>query len=161
MEPGVIVAVTGVVGSVLTAALSYTFAKRRQLDDQWRKSKLTHYRRLLSAISDLAVDNQAHQAHRRFALAINTIALVAPQAVVEATLAFHDGVKGSGTGKTIEEHDRLLSRLMLAIRADLRIRPKDDAGTFKYHLAGAPPGRAPSNNALQRTKSGQATELRR
>lgn len=80
MNSTTLIAVVPVAGSILTAALSYFFAKRQQLGAQWRDSKLNHYKVLLAAISDLAVDNADQDAHNRFALAVNTIALVAHNA---------------------------------------------------------------------------------
>jgi hypothetical protein len=139
MEAAVVVAVVGVIGSALVASLSYAFTKRHQLEAQWRESKLTHYRALLSSISDVAVDNSDNGAHKRFALAVNTVALVGPQAVVAAVLAFHEGIQRSNPKWSLELHDRLLTALVFEIRRDLDIRPRDDRKTFSYHLAGAPP----------------------
>jgi hypothetical protein len=151
--PAIIVAVVGVVGSVVAAALSYFFTKRAQREAQWRESKLSHYRALLSAISDLAVDNHDLEAHRRFALAVNTVALVGPQEVVEAVLRFHTGIQASNPQRTLELHDQLLTKVMLAIRRDLGMRPRDNASTFSYHLVGAPP-KAPSDNQMQQARHG-------
>lgn len=139
MEANTLVAVVPVAGSILTAALSYFFARRQQLGAQWRDSKLNHYKVLLAAISDLAVNQVDEDAHKRFALAVNTIALVAPQSVVQSLLAFHDAIRISNTNRTKEEHDHLLTKLVVEIRCDLGLRPKDDTLTFRYHLVGAPP----------------------
>src|SRR6266542_2450178 len=134
IDSGVLVAVLGLVGSAVTAAMSYVFTKRQQLEAQWRESKRTHYQHLVSAISDVAVENRNVEAWRRFASVVNTIALVAPQSVVQAVLAWND----RGPNATVEQHDELLTRVMLTIRADLGITPKDDAGTFRYYLIGVP-----------------------
>jgi hypothetical protein len=139
MTNEVMVAAITASGGVIVAALSYFLTKRQQREAAWRDSKLNHYKALLSAISDLAVNNQDVEAHHRFALAMNTLALVAPQKVVDAMLAFHDGVKSTSEDRSAERHDQLLAELLLAIRADVGIKPKDDQTTFKYHLVGAPP----------------------
>lgn len=139
MANEVLVAIITVSGSVIIAAISYFFTKRQQREAEWRDSKLNHYKVLLSSISDLAVDNQDVEAHHRFALAMNTLALVAPQNVVEAMLAFHDGVKMSSEDRNPARHDQLLGQLLLSIRKDLGMKPKDDPLTFQYHLVGAPP----------------------
>lgn len=138
----IVVALLTVIGGIATAALSYFFTKQRELAAQWRENKINHYKVLLTAVSDLAGDNPGPDVHYRFALAVNTIAIVAPQPVVEAILAFHDEIKASNSqNRTQERHDELLGRLVLAIRADLGIRPKDDPTTFRYHLVGGPPKR--------------------
>ncbi len=135
----VFVAIITVSGSLVVVAISYFLAKRQQIEAEWRSSKLNHYTVLLSSISDLAVDNKDIEAHRRFAFAMNTLALVAPQKVVRAMLAFHDGVKMSNEDRSSELHDQLLSKLLLAIREDLGMKPRDNAVKFHYHLVGAPP----------------------
>jgi len=135
----IFVAVISVSGSIVVAAISYFLTKRQQINAEWRASKLNHYKMLLSSISNLAVDNQDIEAHHQFALAMNTLALVAPQNVVDAMLAFHDGVKITNQTRNNEFHDQLLSKLLIAIRADLGMRPRDNAVKFHYHLVGAPP----------------------
>ena len=152
IDPGILVAVLGLLGSVTTAAISYAFTKRQQLEAQWRESKRTHYQHLVSALSDVAVEGQDVAAWRRFVSAVNTIALVAPQSVVQAVLAFNDKIQNPNLANPVEQHeqhDALLARLMLAIRADLGITPKDDDATFQYHLIGIPGVSVPSNTPLQ------------
>lgn len=142
MDTNILLAVVPIAGGLITAAASYWFTKKQQLELQRAESKLNHYKTLLTAISDLAIDNLDHDAHRRFANAVNTIALVGPQSVVMAVLAFHDGIKMSSTDRSSENHDRLLTALVLAIRDDLKIEPEDLPATFSYHLVGAPPPNA-------------------
>jgi hypothetical protein len=94
----------------------------------------------LTSISDLVVDGiDKNEANMRFALALNTIALVAPQYVVSALMNFHDEIKFSNPNKKPENHDKLLIELLLAIRKDIKISEKDDPNTFKFHLIGTSP----------------------
>lgn len=139
MDTNTVIAVIGVVGSAVVASLSYSFTKRQQREAEWRASKLNHYRLPLSAISDLAGEKARSEAHRHFALAFNTIGLVAPQSVVDALMAFHNEIKLSNPNRTPECHDELLTRLIIAIRDDLGVRPADDPASFRFHLVGAPP----------------------
>lgn len=95
---------------------------------------------LLSALSDLAVDGiDKDVANKRFALAANTIALVAPQYVISALMNFHDEVKYSNPNKSIERHDKLLKELLLAIRRDISLSKRDDKDSFNFHLIGSAP----------------------
>jgi hypothetical protein len=111
-----------IAGSVLaagtTAAFSYWFTRKQQLAAQWRESN----------------DTADQEANRRFALAANTIALVAPQRVVEAMQSFQAHIRASNPDRSQEAHDRLLGQLVLAIRADLGMKPEDNPATFKYEL---------------------------
>jgi hypothetical protein len=152
IDSGVLVAVVGLLGSAMTAGISYVLTKRQQLEAQWRESKRTHYQNLVSAISDVAVEHGDVEAYRRFVSAVNTIALVAPQPVVQAVLAWND----RGEKATVDQHNELLTRVMLTIRADLGITPKDDAGTFRYYLIGIPGTSATSDpkERLERSVGG-------
>jgi hypothetical protein len=91
-------------------------------------------------MSDLAVDGtDKEEANKRFALAVNTICLVAPQYVIKALTAFHDEVKFSNPNRSVEQHDQLLRDLMLAIRRDIGLSGKDNQSTFGFHLIGSKP----------------------
>ncbi len=73
----------------------------------------------------------------KFAFAVSTISLVAPQYVVTSLMNFHDEVKFSNPSKRPENHDKLLIDLLLAIRKDIKIPEKDNPNTFKFHLIGS------------------------
>jgi hypothetical protein len=129
--------------SIFSIALSYYLTKRYQLFVDLRNEKINHYKMLLTALSDLAVDGMDKEdANRRFSLAANTIALVAPQYVIEALMAFHGWVRFSNRenqAKSPEEHDKLLKKLLLAIRKDIGLAKGDNSTTFNFHLIGTAP----------------------
>ena len=140
MGGSIIVAIITVSGSIFVAALTFLLTKRHQLKADWQQHKLNHYKVLLSSISDLAVDgNDWNEANARFALAANTIALVAPQYVIDVLMAFHDEVKWSNPDKSPERHDASLKQLLLAIRRDIGLSAKDNPRTFSFHLIGSVP----------------------
>ena len=140
MDDTILVAIITVSGSILVAALTFYLTKRHEIKVQWQREKINHYKVLLSALSDLATDGtDKEDANMRFSLATNTIALVAPQYVIDALMSFHDEVKYSNPNKSPEEHDRLLIQLLLAIRKDIGLAAKDDVDTFTFHLIGSAP----------------------
>jgi hypothetical protein len=144
LDTNVLVAIISASGSVIVAAFTYLLSKRQQINAEWRTQKLSHYRELLASLSDLAVDGVDKEvANKRFSLAFNTIALVAPQSVIDALNKFHDEVKFSNVNRSDERHDQFLKELVLAIRADLNLSTKDDPQTFSFHLIGS----APKDNA--------------
>jgi hypothetical protein len=117
-----------------------------------KKEKLNHYKVLISAISDLAVDGtDKNDANMRFALAVNTIALAAPQYVISTLMTFHDEVKYSNQNKSPEMHDKLLKELLLAIRKDIGLATDDDHKTFQFHLIGSAP-KGTNNDLPKRTR---------
>ena len=86
--------------AVISVSLSYYFSSRAHTNSQWRSEKVNHYGMLLSSLSDLAVDGTVkRKANELFSLATNTIALVAPQSVVSALMAFHNEVRYSKSGQ--------------------------------------------------------------
>ncbi len=74
-----------------------------------------------------------------FALAANTIGLVAPQYVIKALMDFHDEVKFSNPHRIPGRHDELLNLLIIEIRKDLKLVKRDNPSTFKFHLIGSKP----------------------
>jgi hypothetical protein len=127
-------------GAIFAASLSYYLTKKHQLALEWRKEKINHYKELLSAISDLAVDTtDKDNANIRFATAVNTIALVANQKVITALMYFHDEIKYSNKNWSIEKENKLLIKLLLTLRKDVGLSKKDKEKTFIFHLIGSKP----------------------
>jgi hypothetical protein len=142
MESSILVAIITVSGSILVAAVTFYLTKSHQFKVEWQHEKLNHYKVLLSALSDLAVDGtDKEDANKRFALAANTISLVAPQYVITALMDFHDEVKFSNKNKSVERHDELLKELLIAIRKDIGLSVRDSINTFNFHLIGSGPKR--------------------
>ncbi len=140
MNDAVVVALIAVLGSIIGAALTFYFTKKHELSVQLRNEKVNHYKVLLSALSDLATDgSDKEKANIRFALATNTIALVAPQYVIDALMAFHNEVKFSNLKRTPEKHDELLNELLLAVRKDIGLAQGDNKRNLNFHLIGSAP----------------------
>ena len=140
MDTSVIVALITASSSILAAAIMFYLTKRHQWEVEWQHEKLNHYKVLLSSLSDLAVSGtDKEEANRRFALAVNTISLVAPQRVIMALMNFHNEVKYSNPNKSQERHDELLKMLLLAIRKDIGLSKKDIENEFEFHLIGSAP----------------------
>ena len=138
MEITIIVSIIMVSGSIIVAALTFYLTKWHEIKVEWQKQKLNHYKVLLSSLSDLAVDGiDKDEANRRFSLAVNTIGLVAPQYVIKALMEFHDEAKFSNPNKSYERHDKLLKKLLLAIRKDIGLAKKGNPDTFDFHLIGS------------------------
>lgn len=140
MDTTLIIAIVSAVGSVAAAIVSYHFSRKREIEADWRNQKLTHYRELLSALSDTAIHGINHsKAQERFANAFNTIALVAPQAVLQNLLNFHDEIRHTNPNPSKKRHDDLLTSMVYEIRKDLGIMPQDDFTNFTFRLIGKAP----------------------
>lgn len=143
MNPTIVVAIISAAAAVIAATISIAFTKRAERKDVLQQRKLNHYQELLSGISDLAIDSvDKDEANLKFARSVNTIALVAPQEVINALLDFHAEIKYSNMNKSPEAHDQKLRQLLLAMRRDLNLPFKDDPNNFNFHLIGSgPPGK--------------------
>jgi hypothetical protein len=140
MNSAIYVAIISASASIIVAAITFVLTKRAQRKDVLQERKLAHYQELLSAISDLVIDDlDKTAANIRFARSVNTIALVAPQNVIDALMVFHDEVKYTNPNKTADAHDRKLRRLLLEMRKSLELPFKDDPGSFNFHLIGTKP----------------------
>jgi hypothetical protein len=138
MNSGILIAIISAAGGIIAAALTFYFTKRHQLKVEWRREKIAHYKALLASLSDLAVDGiDKRKALEDFSRAVNTIILVAPQAVVKSLMDFHDEIKYTNPNPSKEKHDRLLIELVLAIRKDMNLSDNDK--TFDFHLIGTAP----------------------
>ena len=139
MNDGILIAMITASASIIVAALTFHFTKRHELKEQWRYEKINHYKVLFSAISDLACDGtDKTDANYRFALAVNTVALVAPQYVIKAIIDFHDEVKFSNQNPSNERHNFLLKELLRSVRRDIG-RARGDNSSFDFHLIGSSP----------------------
>lgn len=120
--------------------MSFVLTKIAERRDVLQQRKLSHYQELLSAISDLAIDDvDKDQANLNFSRAVNTIALVAPQEVISALMEFHSEIKHSNPNRSLEAHDQKLRTLLLKMRKSLELPFKDDPKTFNFHLIGSKP----------------------
>lgn len=140
MDTQITVAIITASASIVVAAITFFLTKSKERSDQLQQRKQSQYQELLSAISDLADDSvPLDQARRRFAAAVNTIVLVAPQPVIGALMAYYREL----TNETINRQRRveLLKHLVLEIRISLALPFNDDPNTFDFELVAARKGK--------------------
>ena len=134
MDTTILVTVISAITSLAVAAVTFSLTKQKEREAEWRKQKLEHYREFLDALSGTVGSDSTPEAQRRWAQATNTIGLVASQQVLLALQEFQNAIAHSNPKPSVEEHDRTLNQLMLAIRTDLNISPADDPETFSFRL---------------------------
>lgn len=136
MNAEIMVALISASASILIAAVTFFLTKSKERSVELQQRKQCQYQELLSAISELADDSVTLvEARRRFAAAVNTIVLVAPQPVIDALMAYYREL----TSKTINRDQRveLLRGLILEIRKSLDLPFEDDPSTFDFELVAA------------------------
>jgi hypothetical protein len=128
------VAIITASGSIAVAAIVFFLTKSKERADQLRQRKQAHYQELLMGISDLADHTvPLQQARKRFAAAVNTVVLVAPQPVVAATMAYYWVLCGEVIDR--KRSVEVLKELVLELRRSLELPFADNPATFDFELA--------------------------
>lgn len=135
----IVITIIGIVTAVITASLSYYFAKKQQLQADERRLKEKYYFAYIQAVSDIVIVRNKEKARDMLAEAQNQLLLVGSADVVSAVLKFHDYIKPSGQeehGFNAETHDLLLTEIMKAMRVDLYKNKKINNNYPIIHLMG-------------------------
>ncbi|MCO8625007.1 hypothetical protein [Burkholderia multivorans] len=136
MNATTLVALISAFGSIAVAAITFFLTRSKDREAEARTQRVEHYREFLEALSGIVKASRkiAPENHLRWANACNTVALVASQRVLKALWDFQDATAKSNPDQSQQRHDECLNRLILAIRADLGISPKDDPAAFRFRL---------------------------
>jgi hypothetical protein len=150
MTAEITTALIAVSGAIALAGATYWFTKKRERDAELRKEKLEHYKDFVSSLSGVISGEGTPEGQRTFSRACNKLNLIAPQSVVQALQDFQQEIKVTNTLGSIEQHDRLMSRLFYEMRKDLQVTKKVEDPSFIFGLwsSGVPPERPnlPSND---------------
>jgi hypothetical protein len=133
MNSGIAVVALSSLTAIVVAAITYFTTKSREREAEWRKVKLDQYKEYLTALAGMVGDLRSHENTARYATAYNTVELFASQEVIERLHYYQDLTKLPADKVPLDEHDRRLTQLMLAIRRDLKIRPADEK-SLSFHL---------------------------
>ena len=131
MEIAIFTSLVALLSSILVAVFTYWFTKRREREAEWRKEKLAHYKSFVESMSGVVEGDACEEGHKAYAKATNNLMLLAPQSVILALNEFRNEMSVSNPNRTKEEHDRLLATLLLAIRRDIGVIPKDEPHDFQ------------------------------
>ncbi|GAB1261814.1 hypothetical protein [Aurantivibrio plasticivorans] len=134
MSTNILVAIISGSVAIIVAAFSYWSAKEREREAEWRKEKLGHYKEFITALASSVGSFGAPEAKKRYAIAFNTVGLFASHEVITRLHEYQEVTRLPAGELDQETHDSLLSKLVLAIRKDLKLKPKDEVETFKYLL---------------------------
>ncbi len=133
-----LVPLISIVVAIISAGLSYYFAKKLQVNADERRLKEKYYQDYINAVSKVAIDNSDEQAKDEFANAHNTLPLVGNAEVVRHAMDFHDFIRiGNQQNFTLDEHDRKLRNLIMAMRNDLYKNKKINDEYPQIHLCGS------------------------
>lgn len=134
MTDVVLTSIISVTGAFLVAVAGYVFTKRAERESKWRDEKLAHYKEFMESMSGIIHNETTREGQIRFAKSCNDILLFAPQNVIERLRDLQREIAVSNANKSKERHDELLSKLLLAMRKDIGVRPADDEESFRAEL---------------------------
>ena len=139
----VLAAFIPIVGSVIVAALTYLFAKKKEREAEIRREKLEHDKAFAVSLSGVLAGESTDEGQISFATASNNLDLIASQEVLQKLQAFQAEIKITNPSPERGKHDKLMSELFLAMRKDLNVSPEDDPATFTVGLwaAGVKPAK--------------------
>lgn len=135
----VAIPIIGIIAAIISAAVSYYFTKRDQIEVEERRLKEKYYLAFIKAVSDLVLSDDIDKARRSLADALNQLLLVASSDVVNNLMLFFDYLKATnkkGHGFSSEEHDRLLTNLIKSMRSDLYKNEKTNVNYPIIQLTG-------------------------
>ncbi|WP_321858285.1 hypothetical protein [Burkholderia cenocepacia] len=108
--------VFALVGVIVTARLT----QRREHEAAWRQTKIQHYQEFMIALSGIVSGRSTPSAQERYADAVNSLALVASPAVLDAVHAFQAEITYRNSNRSDEQHDALLNSVIQAMRDDIQ-----------------------------------------
>jgi hypothetical protein len=141
MDAPISVAIITAAAAVVVPAISFSFTKRKERQDDWRRYKFEMYKEFVQSLSGIVGSDSTPEGNRRFAEACNTLHLIASKGVISTLHDFQEVIRVSNPARSPEAHDFLLSRLLWEIREDVRVLDNPSKSEFKARLwcSGAAP----------------------
>lgn len=133
-DQGMWAAIISALALILTSAATILLTKQKERAAEWRARKLAYYEEFFGAASGIVGKTASPEAKVRFATAVNNLHLIASAGVILALHAFTNEIAESNKDRSDERHDRLWSRLVWEIRADLNDPPSRRPETFRARL---------------------------
>lgn len=131
MEAALISAAAAIVVAALTSYLS----KAKEREAAWRAKKLDYYEQFFGAVSGIVGGSAPPNAKIDFANAVNNLHLFAAQNVIDALHELCDEIAESNAANfSIDRHNRIWSKLVWHIRADLGDAPAKPIAKFVARL---------------------------
>lgn len=109
----------------LAGVITLYMSKAAERESEWRKEKLRLYLNFVEALSGITDFEKSHEGDIKFAKACNDLHALASADVLRALHAYQKSMALSNTVSTPEQKQAALNQLVLEMRRDLKVRPKD------------------------------------
>ena len=132
---------------ILAVIITYLLTKKREHESDWRKLKFAQYQEFVLALSGVVQERATHEAHGRYADAVNSMALVGPFKVLLALKNFQDEISFVNKNRSDQTHDKLLDLLLRAMREDIHPDLSKTDASFSFRILRVPPDLTTSKQA--------------
>ena len=136
VDAPIVVAIISAAAAIVVPAISFYLTKSKERAADWQRYKFELYKELVTSFSGIMTSTWTPEGERRWSEATNTLHLIASPGVSQALREYQQKTK---LNISIEEHDRLLSRLFWEIRRDLNIPDTPVLDDYKAWLWGVGP----------------------
>jgi hypothetical protein len=120
--------------AVVGALGTYWLTKKRERDTELRKEKLEHYKAFVDSLSGIIIGEDSPEGHEGVRAGMQQSDAVCSATGNRGTRKVSEETRATNTVRDKRYHDQLLSSLLLEIRKDLKVEPKDQRGSFKVWL---------------------------
>lgn len=118
----------------LAGVVTFYLSKAAERESEWRKEKLRLYLNFVEALSGITDCEKSTGNDIKFAKACNDLHALSPKQVLAALHSYQEKIAISNTSSTPKEKQVTLNKLVLEMRRDLKVKPKDKESDFQMLL---------------------------
>lgn len=141
MDTEILIALLGILTAIITASLSFVFNKKNQITFRERQIKEQYYLEYINSISYNVIAQNVEEAKNKLSDIHNKLLLIGSSDVVNSMEQFHGYLQKNknNSENSYDEHDKLLTNLILAMRKDLYNSKFNKNYPNEIHLIGNRP----------------------
>ena len=134
----ILVPMIGILGSIISASITYFFTKKQQINAEERRIKQEYFLNYIKVISDYAISNDRENKIYDVADVANNLSSIASSEVVRDAQAFHEYMRTPRKDYSIQKQDELYTTLVKSMRKDLYKKSNINSGypTLKILVPG-------------------------
>jgi hypothetical protein len=131
MPTPLVISILGAISAILVSVTGAFLTNRNNLVLQTRKLKEDHYISYIEALHNLYADNDGKDVIKDYVFARDKLFIIGSEEVIRALLIHEEALPAA----TDEEKENYLTKLIIAIREDLKLKDKDFPHIyFKTHV---------------------------
>ncbi len=121
MDTSLLISLLGAISAIIVSIVGAWLANKNSIILQTRKLREQHYILYLEALHNLAASESDKESVKQYVFARDKLFLIASEEVIREMLTYEE----KAVGQESKIHDEYLTKLVKAIRKDLKIKDKD------------------------------------